>query len=288
MRNSFLLLTLACAVYGDTNVQGPKAGYISSSSGVRPVLGIIGSSRLGDPVAKDFQHVVPMAGKDIGFGISSTGELTRINLAENTNSPLDIKGVTGVVSSPSGEVVAALAGDAAHIVDKAGSRLASFNLPAAPARVAVADPGSTLALVTDSGSLYVIDANGSREVFHAKALPALAFLPNSTDLLIADESGVLYRINADLKLTELATVGGTKALAAQASRLLAVTENAISTVNLETGEVTSTDCPCSATIAQPLGGANFLLTNPDDGPIWVLDASVDALRIAFIPEPVSE
>ena len=138
MRNSFLLLTLACAIYGDTNVEGPKAGYISSSSGVRPVLGIIGSSRLGDPVAKDFQHVVPMAGKDIGFGISSAGELTRINLAENTNSPLDIKQVTGVVSSPSGEVVAALAGDAAYIVDKSGSRLASFNLPAAPARVAVA------------------------------------------------------------------------------------------------------------------------------------------------------
>jgi hypothetical protein len=288
MRNAFLLLTLTCSVYADSSVQGPKAGYIASNSGVRPILGIIGSSRLGDPVAKDLQHVTVLPGTDIALGISSTAELTRVNLSDNATAPLDIKEVSDVVASPSGESLVAIAGGVAQVIDKTGSKLASFPLPAAPARIAVADQGSSLAMITEGGSLYLIDANGAREVFHSAALPALAFLPNSSDLVIADESGVLFRINADLKLTKLATVAGTKALAAQASRLLAVTENAVSAVNLQTGEVTSTDCPCAATAAHPLGGSNFLLTNPDDGPIWVLDASVESLRVAFIPEPVDE
>jgi hypothetical protein len=288
VRKILVFAALACSAYADSDVQGPRAGYIASKTGVRMILGIIGASRLGEPSAKDLQHTLVLPGSAVAIGLSPSGELTRVNLTDGATTSLGIDNVTELVSSPSGQVVVALAGDTAHLISKAGSRLSSFTLPAASNRIAVADQGSTIAVVTASGSLYVVNEIGSREVFHSTDLPALAFLPNSTDLVIADESGGLYRINADLQFTKLATVGGTRALAAQQSRLLAITEHAISAVNFGTGETTTVECSCTATSAQPLGGSNFLLTNPNDGPIWVVDAGTDQLRVAFIPEAVNE
>jgi hypothetical protein len=288
MKNILVFAVFACSVFAESSVQGPVAGYIASNTGVRAVLGIVGASRLGDPMAKDLQHTVVLPGAGVAVGLSASGELIRVDLTSGESSSLSIDGVTELVSSPSGEVVVALAGDKAHLIGKTGSRLTSLTIPAAPIRIAVADQGTSIAVVTAGGSLSVINEIGSREVFHSAELPALAFLPNSSDLVLSDESGGLYRINADLQLTKLADVPGTRALAAQPSRLLAVAEHSISAVNFGTGEVTSVECACTATSAQPLGGTNFLLTRPDDGPRWVLDAAVDQLRVAFIPEAVNE
>jgi hypothetical protein len=293
MKKILVLATLACLAYAEasaaeSNVQGPRAGYIATNTGVRMILGIVGASRLGEPTAKDLRHTVVLPGSDIAVGLSPSGELTRVNLTDGATTSLGIDNVTELASSPSGEVVVALAGDTAQLISKSGSRLTSLTLPATPIRIAVADEGATIAFVTAAGSLYVVNEIGSREVFHSGDLPALAFLPNSTDLVTADELGGLYRINADLQLTKLATVSGTRALAAQPSRLLAVTEHSISAVNFGTGETTVVECSCTATSAQPLGGSNFLLTNPDDGPLWVVGAATDQLRAAFIPEAVNE
>ena len=289
MKRILVLATLACLAYAEeSNVQGPRAGYIATNTGVRMILGIVGASRLGGPTAKDLRHTVVLPGSDVAVGLSPSGELTRVNLTDGATTSLGIDNVTEVASSPSGEVVVALAGDTAQLISKSGSRLTLLTLPATPIRIAVADQGSTIAFVTATGSLYVVNETGSREVFHSADLPALAFLPNSTDLVMADELGGLYRINTDLQLTKLATVSGTRALAAQPSRLLAVTENSISAVNFGTGETTVVECSCTATSAQPLGGSNFLLTDPNDGPIWVVGAATDQLRAAFIPEAVNE
>jgi hypothetical protein len=288
VRNCLLLAALALSVYADSNVQGPRAGYVASSAGVRTVLGIMGASRLGDPIVKDLQRVVVLPGSDVAVGLSTSAELVRANLTDGTTASLGIAGVTELAASPSGEIIVAVAAGHAHLLSKTGARLTSFSLPPGALRVAVADQASTVAVITNAGSLYVLNELGAREVFHSTDLPALAFLPNSTDLVVADESGGLFRINADLQLTKLATVAGTRALAAQTSRLLAVTEHGVSAVNFGTGETTLTECSCTATSAKPMGGAGFLLTNPDDGPIWVVDASLDQLRVAFIPEVVNE
>jgi hypothetical protein len=288
MRKALLIAVLACVLRADSDVQGPRAGYIASSTGVRMIIGLVGAARLSEPAAQDLKDAVVLQGSGMAFGISASSELMRVNLLDGASSPAGIKDVTGISSSPSGEVALALAGGSAHLIDKTGARLTSYTLPAVPVRVAVADRGSTIALVTDGGALFVVNETGAREVYRSANLPALAFLPNSTDLVIADEAGGLYRINADLQRTKLATVPGTIALAAQPSRLLAVTEHAISSVTFGTGESTSIDCSCTASFARPLGGSNFLLTSPDNGPIWVLDASSDQLRVAFIPEAVNE
>jgi hypothetical protein len=243
---------------------------------------------LGDPIAKDLQRVVVLPGSDAAVGLSSSAELMRANLTDGTTASLGLSDVTELAASPSGEIVVAIAAGHAHLFSKTGARLTSFSLPSGALRVAAADQASTIAVVTDAGSLYILSELGIREVFHSTDLPALAFLPNSTDLVVADESGSLFRINADLQLTKLATVAGTRALAAQSSRLLAVTEHGVSGVNFGTGETILTECSCTATSAKPMGGASFLLTNPDDGPIWVVDASLDQLRVAFIPEVVNE
>jgi hypothetical protein len=288
MRTILLLTTLACALYADSSIEGPSAGYVASSTGVRMILGLVGASRLGAPAAQDLKGAVVLPGSGVALGISSSAELMRVNLASGETASLDIKDVTEIVSSPSGEVAAALTADTAYLIGKAAAKLASYPLPAAPVRVAVADQGSTIAIVTAAGALVIINETGAREVFHSADLPALAFVPNSTDLAIADEAGGLYRINADLQLTKLTTIEGTRALAAQTSRLLAITEHGVSAVKFGTGEISSAECSCTASAAKPLGRSAFLLTNPDDGPLWVVDASSDQLRVAFIPEVVNE
>ena len=142
----------------------------------------------------------------------------------------------------------------------------------------------------DGEALYVLNEQGMRRVFHAAKIAGLAFVPKSADLIAADGSGAIYRLNADLQLTQVTTIEGIRGLAVSAdgSRLLAVAGATVYAVQFGTGDISSVECPCNGAFVSPLGTSTFLLTNGDDGPLWVLDTSFDRLRVAFIPEAVNE
>lgn len=287
------LSLLAGTMYGETAIDGPRAGYIATGAGVRSVLGILGAARLGDPVVKELRNVAVVPGAHTAFGVDGAGRFVRADLRDGSVRDMNLGDVASVTASPGGKAVLAIAGDSAHAWSEAGERLRSFALPAKPLSVAASDAGSAVLISAAEGDgevLYLLDENGAHRLLQARRFPALAFLPNSDTFFAADETGAIFKAGADLNVGLLTTLPGTRALAGtmDGSRLLAVAERAVHSVQLATGEQTATECGCTASMARPLGNGSFLLSSGEEGPIWALDASGSELRAAFIPEAAHE
>ena len=290
----FCMAAAVCSGQADTSIEGPSLGYVRTKEGVRGILGIVGASRLGDPVAGDLQTSVVLPGSRIAVGVNGAGELTRINLLDGSTANLQVAGVTKVVSSPAGATFAAIVGNRAYSFARTGAPIGERELPGAPLLTAVADNGSAAAVTIaepNGEALFLIDEQGSRRLLQAGRFAALAFLPGSGSFIAADDTGAIYRIGAgDLQLTRVAVVEGASALAAtdDGSRLLAITDRAIHAIRLDSGASASIDCSCQGMIAAPLGRSAYVLTGVDDGRMWILDASLEQLRLAFVPEAVNE
>jgi hypothetical protein len=249
---------------------------------------------LGDPVSTDLQNAVVLAGSRIAVGINGAGELTRLDLADGSTGNLQVVGVTQVIGSPAGAAFAAIAGDKAYSFARSGARLAGRELPGAPRLLAVSDNGLAIAAIIaepNGEALFVVDEQGSRRLLQSERFVALAFLPGSGNFLAADHLGSIHRISTgDLQLTKVGSIEGVKALGAtdDGSRLLALTDRAIHSVRFDSGEATSLDCSCSGLNAAPLGRSNYLLTGTDHGRMWIVDASSEQMKLAFVPEAVNE
>jgi hypothetical protein len=283
----------ACALFADPSIETPRLGYVSSPAGIRKVLGIVGASQLSAPVASELTSPQVLPGTDFAVGTNGAGELVRIDLRDGSTLGLGISNADAIATSPSGETVLALAGESAQLISRDGSIVGRFPIAAKPSLIAIADRDKTAAITIaepDGEALYVLNEQGMRRVFHAAKIAGLAFVPKSSDLIAADGSGAIYRLNTDLQLTQVTTIEGIRGLAVSAdgSRLLAVAGGTVYAVQFGTGDMTSVECPCTGTIAIPLGTSTFLLTSGDDEPLWVLDATSERLRVAFIPEAVNE
>ena len=293
MKKSILLAGMACTLSADPGVKGPSLGYVSSGAAIRNVLGITGASQLSNPVIRNVQQAVVLPGTSVSVAVSVSGALIRIDLTDGSTTDLGVSDVSTITASPGGEKILATAGDRAHIFSKTGARIADLTIPRSPALVAVADHGSSVALTvaeSEGEALYIVNEHGPRRMLYASRLPALAFLPDSTDVVVSDEAGNISRLDGDLQFRHVATAPGARALAVTPdhSRLLIVAGQTVRAVRLATGEETSVKCSCTAVMARPMGGSNFLLTRIEDGPIWLVDASTDELRVAFIPEAANE
>lgn len=296
MRISIVAVVLACIannLQADTAIEGPRLGYVRTKSGLRGVMGIIGASRFGDAVAGDLSEPLVLPGSNIAIGINAEGELTRLNLLDGATVNLGLSDIKRIVTSPLGSVVLAVSGDRAYWFSKSGDKLADEALPGNPLSIAVSDNGAFAAITTaetDGETLYRIGQHGSLRLLHAARIPAIAFLPGTGDFMVANDVGTIYRFSNDLQFAQVASVPDVKALAGlpDASRFLAITERAVHSLRFDGGESTSLDCSCLGAVANPLGNATFLVGASDSGPMWVVDASTEALRLAFIPEPVNE
>jgi hypothetical protein len=293
VRKLVLFAAMACSLYADSEVKGPSLGYVSSGAAVRNVLGIVGASQLSRPVLSDLQQAVVLPGTSVSVAVSPAGALIRVDLSDRSATELGVANVATITASPGGEMVLAVAGDRAHVFAKDGSRVGEFTLPGSPVLIAVADRGPAVAVTVaepEGEALYLINEQGSRRLLQGPRLPALAFSPNSTDIVVSEDTGVISRFDGALQLRQVAVAPGAQALAVTPdhSRVLIVGGHSIRAVRLATGEETSVTCSCAAVMARPLGGPNFLLTRIEDGPIWIVDSSADELRVAFIPEAVNE
>lgn len=293
MRTVLLTASLACALYADSIVQGPTLGHIVSSSGVRTVLGLPGSSQLAAPVAATLQKAIVLPGQDLAFGIDGSGGVVRIDLKNLASQNLTSTGVSRLIASPEGGAFLALTESRAQTFSAAGVSVAEYALPGAPRLIAVSDSGKSVAAVigeSEGEALYLLNGSGQRRVLSAPKLAALAFIAQSDSLAVAEESGLIYKLGGDLQLTGIATVPGVRAIASTSdgSRLVAVAGRGVHSIRFDSGAVTSVECSCEGTEARPLGRSNFLLTGPDDGPIWMVNAATEPLTLAFIPEAVNE
>jgi hypothetical protein len=293
VRKFLLLASIASLLTAaDSSVDGPILGYVNSASGVRSVLGLVGSARLSTPVTGELLGAVILPGSASAIAKNPSGALVRVGLKDGSIASLGVENVTDFAISPAGTTVLARSGDRLHVVSARGDAKKDYTLPGDPTAMAVSDEGTAMALVvreTDGDALYVVNADGARRVFRADGIVALAFMPESRDAVFADNRGTIYRLKSDLQFLEVGVVEGVKALGATADgRVLAVAGKSISALPLDGSLALTVECSCDAVLARSLGESKFLLTSPDDGPMWMVDASARELRVAFIPEAVNE
>ncbi|HYI94510.1 MAG TPA: hypothetical protein VEX68_13265 [Bryobacteraceae bacterium] len=294
MRTRLIAAGLCFGIYSlGAEIDGPRPGYVVTKAGLRSVMGIVGAARLSDPLATDLASTVVLPGSDIAVGVDANGELSRVDIKDGSKRGWGITGINTLTASPSGESVLAITGEHAYLFSRSGDRLGERTLPGIPLLSAMADRGSAVAVTIAEGdgeALYLVNDQGARRVLHAAHFSAIAFLPGSSDLVVSDGDGAIYRIGIDLQLAELTRLPGTKALAGtpDGTRLLIVTEQAVATLRFATQETTSISCACTGAIARSLGAGMLVITNSEAGPLWVVDVSSEELRLAFIPEPVNE
>ena len=291
MKKIFFLAAAAYSMYGESTIEGPKSGYIASATGIRTVLGTLGAARLSVPFGSTVQNASVLPGQDVAFGTSPDGELVRLNLADGSIKALGDRAAGLLLASPSGEAAATFGDQAIHTFAKDGSRVADIAFSGTPVLAAVSDSGRLVAMTVaepEGEAVYLVDGEASRRVFAAQKIVALTFIPDSSDVILGDNSGAIYRIAGSLELTQLAVVENLHALASTSQRVVAVAGRIVQSIPLNGGAQTVAECSCTATIARPLGASKFLITDGEHGPIWVVDAFSTELRLAFIPEAVNE
>lgn len=290
MKRFWIIAVAAGILHSEPLVNGPKLGYISTASGIRGVFGIVGASRLGDTLSAVAANAVILPGQEIAFGVVA-GELTRLSLIDGASSPLSIKNLDRLAASPSGESVMALSGREAVVFSKTGERIAGHSLERSPLLTAVDDAGKTVAFTTreaESDALQVLIEGTGRRVFSAPRIAGVAFIPGSSDLVFADGEGVVYILKGGLSLSRIGVVVGVTALAATPDQAIVLAGRHVYSIPLNGSEGTSIECFRDASSITPLGDRKFLLTKENGGLIWVVDASTDELRAAFVPEAVNE
>jgi hypothetical protein len=293
MRKIFCLASTACivALAADSTVEGPTLGFVNSAAGVRSVLGIVGSSRLSGPLTGELQGAVILPGTSYAIAKNPLGALVRLNVNDGSVSSLGVENVAAFVGSPSGQFVLARTPGKLNILSRDGEAKAEYAYSPEPRLLAVSDEGATGALSVvepDGETIYVVNAQGARRVFHAAAIAALAFVPGTRDAIFADNEGAVYRLKSDLQFTQIGSVPGVKALAGLTNGdVIAVGGRTVTAVRADGSPGATVECSCEASIARPLGQSRFVITD-GDGPIWFVDASTGDLRVAFVPEAVNE
>lgn len=291
---------------------GPQLGYlwVPSDRTLRPILGVSGSSQVG-------QSVVPAGAYSAAVSSATAG----IAILQDTGGAFDVMmlpsgppvglGVTLAVGarirlSPSAK---------AALLYTPGANSASLvtGLPATPQVRAIAAPGPIAeSAVSDTGAVSFEYPQGSSLAVGVMALDGnaatiatvrssggLNFLPGVDDLLFADGAGsslMLVRSATSAPSVSAITTQLVKhpaALGVSGSGRWALVVNGASSngggqtlvrVDLTTLAATEATCACPATIAATLAddGA-FRVTDSATGPNWVVDAARATPRTLFIP-----
>ncbi len=315
---AFVLLVLPGVIRaqsrpGTEPVRGPILGFVhDATAGIRPVLGIPGAATLGPPVMARgaFEQVAVAADRDYSLAVAARGgQVTMLrNLSTApTGAALDVPANPARIAlSPSG--------DAAALYYPRTSRVDVLTgLPESPA-VAwssghIAAGGVAALAVSDGGGAVLLAAAGDpaplwlaspetwpRVVHTASASPSLAFLSRSEDAVIADalsgEVALLRDLKGEARLIRIggAADGVSRPVAVAAApgnrRLFVATTGPAGVVVLPLagGEPVRLACPCEPAALEPMaGGAVFRLSEPGNGPVWLLDARAASPRIVFVP-----
>ena len=288
---------------------GPQLGYIWSEKArtLRPVLGIAGSSQLGQSVVPADLYIAAATSANSSLAILQesdgaldlmtlpTGEPVRLSatLAPTAQIRFSPTGNTAIAFVPGSSSVTLLA--ALSTTPK--SSTVAFN--AAVSDAAVSDAGTIASAVPQSSgsSVRTISATGAANTAGSVAtLGGLSFVGSSDDLLLADATSntvTLVRNSASAPAATqlpsaslLKTPQGIGATHDGHYAVLANTGNtSIVRVDL-TAQTPAQSFPCNcqpALVAQLSGTGVFRVTGADSGPAWMIDASASTPRVLFIP-----
>jgi len=301
-------------------VRGPILGYVFDQElgGLRPILGIPGSSVLGGllDLGVTLASVEVSPGQDYALAVEArSGEILHIDLEAGRALALTPGGAAPradrILISPTGSSAALYYRDPASVQILAGlprtaspSRVIDLSgLPRLVTAMAISDDGEALLIGVSegpSGSLFVISPNsGPRFLGRVGTASAIRFLDHTRDALISDYG------NHEIVLLREVSGGAERILLAGARdgiwRPVAVAGapgsrgifalhgegGTIAVVVPEAGTISSLRCDCRPTGLDRLKGDSvFRLTDYSGAPLFLLDGGSDEPRIVFVPPDI--
>ena len=285
---------------------GPQLGYIWSDKNrtLRPVLGIPGSSQLGESVVAAGLYLTAASSAVSNFAIlqESDGVLDLMTLP--SGDPVRLSATLApnaqIRFAPSGDDAIAFVPGASSVTlfttlgSNPKTQSVAFN--SAVAEAAVSDTG-TVASALSSGSIHAISLTGTANTAGSVAtLGGLSFVGTTDNLLFADAASNSVTMVRNSTTAPAATVIPSASLLKSPQgvgathdghyAVLSNTGNA-SIVRVDLTSQTapqSFTCSCQpALVAQLSGTGVFRVTSADSGPAWMVDASASTPRVLFIP-----
>jgi len=310
MLRALVLTTLAGGLVfaQQSRVEGPVSGYVfdSSAPGLRPILGVPGSSLLGAPVNFGFPISSAWAAprQDAAFAVARDGSLHIFSLDRGVATKHNIQHLVHaperIQFSPSGTSAAIYArGSIAVATGLPNNPIISggVDLPAGtvPDSLAVSDDGTAL-LVSANQSIRLYGSFNDMGKLLDTAGPAMvAFASGGHDAAVDDPAGAgvvllhdLTGANASQVLARPdATISASSALAFSVdgkSLLLASSSGkSVTTIDLAAGARNAIACACSPDTLARMGNL-FRLNDLGKDPVWLLDPNASNPRIVFVPK----
>jgi len=310
------LLMSPAAVWPATNsIEGPRLGFVfdHATKAVRPILGIPGAATLGQPLESglDLRKIAISAMQD--YVLATEGEHNQVVVLATNHSPLVAVAVQGADRGPDQLTISA-GGTSAALYFKGGNHVQVISgLPAAPrisarlylsagqapSALAISDDGQTL-LAGVADSVYWVSPSGEVPILrHLQKIASISLASNHTALIADSAANQIHRVQNVTTAIESDVVAGVKegisapiAVAVSHDGKRAFVANGksktIAIIDLQSkAEVGKFSCQCSPTGLDRLAGTDvFRLTEPSNGPMWVLESTAQQSRIVFVPPAV--
>ena len=307
-----VLLAGVAAAQTGTALSGPTMGLVfdSSHSALRPIRGIPGAAALGDAVNLG----IPLASATVSprqdFALALRADDSSVVLARASGASAAVPGARPspalMVFSPAGATAALYDSGAGRVQVLTGlpdaaavqSDVDISALAGPVAALAVDDAGTALFLAAGAAetvSLYRVGMDGASQFLASfRSVAALRLSANGREALLADSAaGAVYAIRDLRGAGRIETIASGRdglgtpiAVESDSAGRIFVADQAGNVTILDRGHgsVVSLSCGCAPTGLFRLSGtATFRLTEPSDGPMWVLDASGADARIVAVP-----
>lgn len=306
-----LLASVAAAQTG-TALSGPTMGLVfdASQSALRPIRGIPGAATLGDAVNPGFPLASATVSPRQDFALALRADDSSVVLALAGGGSAAVPGARPapalMVFSPAGATAALYDSGAGRVQVLTGlpdaaavqSDVDISALAGPVAALAVDDAGSTLFLAAGAAetvALYRIAMDGTSQFLASfRSVAALRLSVNGREAMLADSAaGAVYAIRDLRGAGRMETIASGRdglgipiAVESDSAGRIFVADQAgnVTILNRGRGPVVSLPCGCTpAGLFRLSGTATFRLTDPSDGPMWVLDASGADARIVAVP-----
>jgi hypothetical protein len=302
-----LIACSAGCLVAQSGIQGPVAGYVydGSAHGLRPILGIPGSSLFGSPVSLGFDataaYVAPR--QDAALVVASDGTFHFFRLDAGTATEQTVDNLPGapdrLVFSPTGTAAAIFIGGSIAVLKglpDAPSVAGGIDLPSGTAfdTMAVSDDGSVL-LVSAANAVRLYGSFADMgKLMDTAGSALLAFAAGGHDAVAVDPAGSGVTLFHDLTASNASqalapsdsTISAASAVAfstdGKSLLLASSTGQTVTYFDLSAGARNAIACNCAPNYLARIGNL-FRLNDLGADPVWLLDTRSSNPQILFVP-----
>ena len=286
---------------------GPVLGYAWSAKDetLRPLLGVIGSSTVGQSIVAAGAYVAGAASSasDLGIVEDVTGSVYLLALPGS--APTRLAGGAPdhavIAMAPQGGAAIAYAPGGSSVMvltNLAGTvKVTTLGTPAgATITAAVVSDAGTVLVETGGGAVGVLSAAGALgKVTTVAQVGGMSFLPGIEDALVADGGKstvtLVHSVAGSPTVQALSATGVNQPAAVSVSRdgrwgvVANGGEQSVVYLDLQNGGApVKMACACQPTVVNALnGGKAFRLNDVSTGPVWMVDLSGTSPRMLFVP-----